>query len=112
MKIRKGFVSNSSSSSFILNSKSSKFINLLDFIISEKEYIEQYLNKYSWTKKYTFNDVVENAKEFDLIITTNDTDLTISNENANILEDVLLDLFNNSTKESSLISWYFESYNG
>jgi hypothetical protein len=46
MKIRYGFVSNSSSCSFIITNTSNKRLSLVDFVKENPQLVEQYFNQY------------------------------------------------------------------
>jgi hypothetical protein len=52
MKIRTGFVSNSSSCSFAITNISDSQKSLVDFVIENPQLIEQFLEEFDWYKKY------------------------------------------------------------
>jgi DNA-directed RNA polymerase subunit RPC12/RpoP len=58
MKIRNGFVSNSSSSSFVVNKKKTNISSLLKILLqSYKDYLNEYdcIKKYDWAKEVNYN---------------------------------------------------------
>jgi hypothetical protein len=57
MKKRNGFVSNSSSSSFIITNKSDKVLNLIDFVRENPQLVEQ------WNLIYDYDDTQEELLE-------------------------------------------------
>lgn len=61
MKSRDGFVSNSSSTSFIITNKKNKPLDLIDFVRENPQLIEQYNREYD--QKIEFKDVLQSAKE-------------------------------------------------
>ena len=65
MKIRNGFVSNSSSSSFIIINKSNKKLTLVDFVKENPQIVEE------WNKYYDYNDsqddLIKSAEENNII---------------------------------------------
>lgn len=58
MKTRSGFVSNSSSSSFIIKNLSKKTKTLRDFVMENSYLIELYNKRYSW-HNYTLKQVLD-----------------------------------------------------
>lgn len=76
MKIRNGFVSNSSSSSFIITNKTDKTLKLVEFVKEHPEMVAQFRKRYraaeeeyhlcqlsvdSWGYPYTQNEMIRNA---------------------------------------------------
>lgn len=55
MKTRIGFVSNSSSTSFIITNKTSKIKTLVDFVKENPHIVEEFIKEYDWNKKEKFN---------------------------------------------------------
>ena len=50
MKIRQGFVSNSSSSSFYITNTSNKELTLVDFVAENPQLVTSFLENYTWYK--------------------------------------------------------------
>lgn len=73
MKKRKGFVSNSSSSSFIITNKSDKDLTIVDFIIENPHIIEDFVSEYDWYD-YTQEQLLESAKANNEVIPANSSD--------------------------------------
>ena len=65
MKIRNGFVSNSSSSSFIIRNKTKEEKTLVDFVEENPQLIEDFVEQYNWhnTKDYNQEKLLKSAKE-------------------------------------------------
>lgn len=59
MKLRRGFVSNSSSSSFIIRNLTNKNLSLIDFIKENKHLIKEFNSEYS--DKVTLQDMLNSA---------------------------------------------------
>lgn len=65
MKIRTGFVSNSSSSSFIIKNKSNKNKTIKDFAKETSFLIEEYNNEYHPYQMVSINDFLQSTKHYD-----------------------------------------------
>jgi hypothetical protein len=48
MKVREGFVSNSSSTSFVITNKTKKDLTLLDFVKENPQLVTDFDNQYAW----------------------------------------------------------------
>jgi len=57
MKIRLGFVSNSSSSSFVIKNKSNQDKTLKDFVIENRELVDKFNENYNWNH-YTLEQLI------------------------------------------------------
>ena len=64
MKTRKGFVSNSSSSSFIITNKTDKDLTLTEFVKEFGKHLVETFNR-SYDYKHTYKEVLLNAKKRD-----------------------------------------------
>ena len=69
MKICKGFVSNSSSSIFIITNKSDKDLSLVQFVLENPQFIEKYNKTYDY--KNSQFDLLYSAMKNDIIFPAN-----------------------------------------
>lgn len=89
MKKRKGFVSNSSSSSFIITNKTDKDLTFVDFVNENPHMVVDFVDYYDWYD-YTFEDFLGSANSNDTIIPANSSDeYEFSDNGGDVLENVL-----------------------
>ena len=55
MKIRNGFVSNSSSSSFLITNTSDKKLSLVDFVVENQQLINEFIERYDYYEDSNYN---------------------------------------------------------
>ena len=63
MKKRHGFVSNSSSTAFIITNKTNRTLTLIDFVKENSQLLEEYQKEYNWerTPNININKMIKNA---------------------------------------------------
>ena len=67
MKIRQGFVSNSSSTSFIITNKTNKDLTIVDFVKENPQLIELYVDRYKYEGEegYTQEALIDSAYAYE-----------------------------------------------
>jgi hypothetical protein len=76
MKIKSDFVTNSSSTAYLITNLSSETKTLVDFVMENPQLIDKFIKVYDWYKnnpQYTFNNLVKSAKENNIIFEGNET---------------------------------------
>lgn len=113
MKKRTGFVSNSSSSSFIITNKTNNDLTLVDFVRENPDIIEDFVCEYSWYKNEEYNQeaLLESANNHNEVIPAHSSDEFIFGDEDGTLIGRVFDyaLRNGGTSDS--FDWGFhDSY--
>lgn len=75
MKIREGYVSNSSSTSFLITNKTNEKRTLVDFVKENPHLIEEFVNYYDWHKgdpDYTYDSLLLSAAQENYVFEPNE----------------------------------------
>ena len=88
MKIRNGFVSNSSSTAFIIVNKTEETLTLVDFIQENPQFIENHIENYRVNLlTYTQENLIKSAKNKSINLIPGDTRVVFGEDT--LVEDVL-----------------------
>lgn len=115
MKIRKGFVSNSSSTSFVITNTSEEEKTLVDFVQENPQLVKAFLEEFDWYNEeggYTQENMLKNA-ESEYATTFKPSEhkiLRFGDEDGSILGCVF-DYMLRDGGESKSFKWKFYEYN-
>jgi len=109
MKIRNGFVSNSSSTSFIITNHSEKELTLLDFVMENPNIVKDFNKEYDWNN-CTLDEMIECAINRNEIFNPGKNIKTYGDEDGDVLGKVF-DYMLRYKGESKNFSWIFYEYN-
>jgi hypothetical protein len=113
MKIRKGFVSNSSSSSFIIANTTGEDKTLVDFVRENPQLIEEFKEQYSWYKddpQMTQENLIASAEANDERIPAgSDYSYIFGDEDGTLIGRVFDYILRDGGKSASFNWYYHES---
>ena len=104
MKTRTGFVSNSSSTSFIITNKTNQPINLVEFVIENKHLIDEF-NK-SFTEHHSFKKVTDSARRRHLVLPPGENECIFGDEEGDLIGEIY-DYILRDGGESKRFAWRF-----
>lgn len=110
MKIRNGFVTNSSSSSFIITNTSNKKKTIVDFVKENPHLIEWFKGQYSWYREdplFTQENLIKSAKEEKIDFEPHETRECIFGDEQGTLIGQVFDYILRDGGKSKSFTWHF-----
>lgn len=108
MKGRLGFVSNSSSTSFIIINNTNKQKTLVDFVKENPHLVEQYNSQYGGT--FTLDELISDAENLDEIFSPNcERTLVFGDEDGTSIGCVYDYILRDGGRSASF-KWHFDEY--
>jgi hypothetical protein len=114
MKVRNGFVSNSSSTSFVITNTTDENLTLRDFIRDNAHLIDEYNFEYHSCGYYRVSDLVKSAKTGDIILKPGETEMTFGDNDGEFACTPLGNVYDYILRdggESERWKWRFDHYN-
>ena len=110
MKIRTGFVSNSSSTSFLITNHSNTRRTLVEFINENPQFIKEYIEDYGHYGKPSQLKLLYSAKERDVEFASGETKQCIFGDEQGTLIGNVLDYMLRGGGRSKNFSWEVDEY--
>ena len=112
MKVRNGFVSNSSSSSFIIKNKSNVDLTLVDFVKENPQLIEEWNSRYNYYKNNseTQEELIESAENNNFTFPSNSHHAYIFGDESGTMIGRVFDYILRDGGDSENFSWKFSEY--
>ncbi len=114
MKMRSSFVTNSSSTSYIITNKSGETKTLVDFVRENPQLIEQFVERYDWHKgdpKFTQENLLESAAQEDMSFEPYQSkSCTFGDEQGTLIGDVFDYILRDGGQSESFV-WSFYEFN-
>ena len=108
MKFRSGFVSNSSSTSFIITNHTKEKKTIVDFVKENPQLVDEFNSQYGCA--HTYQELLDSAVIDNTILRSGDNGVEFGDEDGTIIGKVF-DYILRYGGSSKSFSWHFSEYN-
>jgi len=112
MKTRNGFVSNSSSSSFIIKNKTNDKLTIVDFVKENPQIVKEFIKQFKFykEKKYNQKEMLKSAKGYDITFKPHESKICIFGDEDGTVIGAVFDYMLRDGGSSKRFSWGFHEH--
>jgi hypothetical protein len=112
MRIKGDFVTNSSSTAFIISNDSNLFLTLVDFVKENPELVANFSKYYGYTDdpNFTQENMIESAKENNIDFDPKSEQLCVFGDESGTIVGQVFDYMLRDGGSSEHFSWWFDHY--